>query len=88
MPAPVASAVRSDAKWRREGAKLLQTVLANDRTLGERLAYGRLLWVGPLAVLSAAVLLALSFVGPLNLPKVSAVMIACGAQRSGRAYCK
>lgn len=101
-------------------AKALQTVVANDGTLGERLAYGRLLWVGPLAGLSAAVansvvylassvvgampridvsglttlfrmlsgrpvrnfrvlaamLLALSFAGPLNLTKVPAVMIA------------
>ena len=101
-------------------AKALQTAVANDGTLGERLAYGRLLWVGPLAGLSAAVansvvylaysvvgampridvsglttlfrmlsgrpvrnfrvlaamLLALSFVGPLNLTKVPAVMIA------------
>lgn len=123
----------------------MQTVLADDGTRDARVAYGRLLWVGPLAGLSAAVanavvylvalavgampridvsglsgqgpitlgavavesfvpallaaalfalfglltrrpvrnfrvlaavLLALSFVGPLNLPKVPTVMIA------------
>ena len=106
----------------------MQTALANDATLGKRVAHGRLLWVGPLAGLSAvgampridvsgrgpitlgavafesfvpahlaadlfaliglltrrpvmnirvpAAPLAPSFVGPPNLPKAPAVMIA------------
>lgn len=55
----------------------METVFANDGTGDERVAYGRLLWVGPLAGLSAAAANAVVFLiaSLLIMHVVAAVLI-------------